>query len=247
MTTGNEQLINDPLIDALFGVGAHFGARRSRRHPSGANFIFGAKGGVEIFDLEKTKSALEEAENYVRSLAKEGKQILFVTSKSEAKDALVSAATKLDMPYVAGRFVGGTLTNFVQIRSRIDKMIDLRMQREKGELAKYTKKERLLIDREIDRLETFFGGLVSLTALPAALFVVDPRKEEIAVIEAQKENVFVIALASSDCDISKIEYAIPGNDASRQSIAYFIERIASAYESGKIAPQTIVDSNTIPN
>lgn len=238
MTTVNEQVVTDPVIDALFGVGAHFGSRRSRRHPSGAQHIFGAKGGVEIFDLEKTKMSLEKAEEFARALSKEGKQVLFVTSKSEARDALVEAATRLGMPYVAGRFVGGTLTNFGQIRGRIDKMIDLRTKREKGELSKYTKKERLLIDREIERLETFFGGLVSLTSLPKAIFVIDPRKEDIVVTEALIENIPVIALASSDCDISRIEYPIPGNDASRQSIAYFIERIASAYESAKPEAQS---------
>lgn len=224
---------NDPLIDALFGVGAHFGYRRSKRHPSGARFIFGTKGGTEIFDLEKTKDELLKAEAYVRNLSKAGKQILFATSKSEAKVALAEVAQRVGLPYVAGRWVGGTLTNFVQIRGRIDKMLDLRAKREKGELVKYTKKERLLIDREIARLEMLFNGLVPLKALPSALFIVDPRKEDIAVTEAEKEKIPVIALASSDCDMSRINYPIPGNDASRQSIAYFVERIAKAYEEGK--------------
>ena len=227
------KIANDPLIDSLFGVGAHFGYRRSKRHPTTARFIFGTKGGIEIFDLEKTKPLLEEAEVFVKNLSLVGKQILFVGGKSEAKAAVAAAAERLSQPYVAGRWIGGTLTNFKEIRGRIDKMLDLRSKREKGELVKYTKKERLLIDREIERLETLFSGLISLKSLPGAMFVVDPRKEAIAVTEARKEHIPVIALASSDCDLSLIDHPIPGNDASRASIAYFLERIAKAYEDGK--------------
>ncbi len=227
------QTANDPTIDALFGVGAHFGYRRSKRHPSATKFIFGTKGGTEIFDLEKTKDALEKAEAFVRSLAAGGKQLLFVGGKSESTGAVTAGAEKTGQPYVSGRWVGGTLTNFPQIRGRIDKMLDLTAKREKGELNKYTKKERLLIDREIARLEMLFSGLVSLKALPAALFIVDPRKEDIAVTEAEQEGIPIVALASSDCDLARIDYPIPGNDASRASIAYFVERIAAAYEAGK--------------
>lgn len=229
----NTKTANDPIIDALFGVGAHFGYRRSKRHPTATPFIFGTKNGVEIFDLEKTKPALQKAEEFVRNLAKSGKVLLFVGGKSEASDAIKNGAHKLGMPSVFGRFVGGTLTNFANIRARVDKMLDLTLKREKGELSKYTKKERLLIDREITRLEALFGGLVPLKGIPGALFVIDPGKEHIAVTEAKKENVPVVALASSDCDLSKIDYVIPGNDASRQSISYFVDRIVEAYEAGK--------------
>lgn len=229
----NPPTVNDPIIDALFAVGAHFGYRRSKRHPTAAPFIFGAKSGVEIFDLEKTKPALEKAEEFVRNLARSGKTLLFVGGKNEARESVKNGATKLGMPAVFGRWVGGTLTNFANIRARIDKMLDLTSKREKGELAKYTKKERLLIDRDIARLEELFGGLVPLNGMPGAMFVIDPGKEYIAVTEAKKEGVPVISLASSDCDLSKVDYVIPGNDASRQSIAYFVDRIVAAYEAGK--------------
>src|SRR3989344_1178333 len=229
----NLETPNDPVINDLFAVGAHFGYRRSKRHPTAAEFIFGTKNGVEIFDLEKTKPALQKAEEFVKNLAKAGKLLLFVGGKNEARDAIKNGAKKLSMPAVFGRFVGGTLTNFANIRARVDKMLDLTAKREKGELAKYTKKERLLIDREIIRLQELFGGLVPLKAIPGAIFVVDPGKEHIAVVEAKKEGVPVIALASSDCDLSIIDYVIPGNDASRQSITYFVERIVEAYQAGK--------------
>lgn len=223
----------DPVIDALFGAGAHFGYRRSKRHPTAVSYIFGAKSGVEIFDLEKTKIALEKAEEFVRNLSKAGKTLLFVGGKNEARDAVRNGAVKLGMPHVSGRWIGGTLTNFGNIRARIDKMLDLTQKREKGELAKYTKKERLLIDRDIARLEELFGGLVPLKGMPGALFVIDSGKESIAVTEAKKTGIPVLALASSDCDLSKVDYVIPGNDASRASIAFFVEKIVKAYEEGK--------------
>lgn len=224
---------SDPLIDALFSAGAHFGYRRSRRHPNAAPFIFGAKGTVEIFDLEKTKIALAAAEDFVSALAKAGKTILFVGGKKEAADAVATGASALGMPFVASRWIGGTLTNFGQIRGRVDRMLDLIQKRDKGELAKYTKKERLLIDRDIARLDELFKGLVPLVALPAALFVIDPRAEETAVREAKKQKIFVVALANSDCDMNAVAYPIPGNDAARASVAFFVERIVKAYEEGK--------------
>ncbi len=225
--------VSDPLIDALFSVGAHFGYRRSKRHPSAIPFIFGSKGGVEIFDLEKTKTSLVIAEDFVKELAKAGKTLLFVSGKTEAKEAVKEAAMRIGMPYVAGRWVGGTLTNFAQIRGRVDRMLDLISKREKGELAKYTKKERLLIDRDITRSEELFSGLVLLKSLPSALFVVDSEKEYTAVTEAKQSGIPVIALASSDCDFDAVAYAVPGNDASRGSVKFFVDRIATAYESGK--------------
>ena len=227
------QTTNDPIIDSLFAVGAHFGYRRSKRHSTAVPFIFGAKNGVEIFDLEKTKTAIQKAEEFVRTLSQGGKQILFVGGKNEARETVKNGALKIGMPVVFGRWIGGTLTNFANIRARIDKMLDLISKREKGELAKYTKKERLLIDREVAKLEERFGGLVPLKGMPGAMFVIDPGTEHIAVTEAKKEKIPVIALASSDCDFSKIEYAIPGNDASRASIAFFVEKIVKAYEEGK--------------
>jgi small subunit ribosomal protein S2 len=143
------------------------------------------------------------------------------------------------MPFVDGRWVGGTFTNFKEIRRRIDKFEKLQDEREKGELSKYTKKERLLIDREIDRLAHLFGGIVSVKEMPKALFVIDPKAEKNAVAEALQMNVPVIALAGSDCDISDIAYPIVGNDASQESIRFFANEIAKAYEEGKTSAKPV--------
>lgn len=221
------------IIDALFSVGAHFGFVKSRRHPSAKPFIFGSKNKIEIFDLEKTSWELAKALAFVEARGKESALALFVGGKSEAREAIISAGKSLEMPYVAGRWIGGTLTNFPEVKKRIARLEELTGQRERGELGKYTKKERLLIDREIDKLTLYFGGLSTLKVLPKLLIVVDPKKEHIAVSEARKMRIPVVALAGSDADLHKIDYAIPGNDASRQSIGYIIQELINAYKKGK--------------
>ncbi|MES2087866.1 MAG: 30S ribosomal protein S2 [Patescibacteria group bacterium] len=233
MTTSKTQSHSTETIDSMFKAGAHYAFSRSRRHPTLAPFIFGVKNHVEIFDLEKTNELLEKAKDFVRTLATEGKQILLVGGKSEARDAIKRAAAELDMPYVVDRWLGGTLSNFKEIRSRVEKLLDLTAKREKGELSKYTKKERLLIDREIEKLERFFSGLVPMKELPKALFVIDSKHEHIAVTEARKAGIPVIALMGSDCNIKTVDYAIPGNDASIASVAFFVDQIVWAYKEGR--------------
>ncbi|MFA6552517.1 MAG: 30S ribosomal protein S2 [Candidatus Paceibacterota bacterium] len=234
MTETTQKIGNDPVIDQMFKVGAHFAYSRSRRHPSAVPFIFGAKNRVEIFDLEKTKASLETAKNFAKKMASEGKQILFVGGKNEARDAVLNSAKSADLPYVAGRWIGGTITNFGEIRGRVERLLDLTSKREKGELAKYTKMERLLIDREIERLDKTFAGLIPMKGIPKAIFVVDSKREKIAVAEARKAGVQVIALSSSDCDISDIDFPISANDSSVGSIRFFVNEIAEAYKSGKV-------------
>jgi small subunit ribosomal protein S2 len=216
-------------LDELFKNGAHFGFGKSRRHPSVKNFIYGSKNKTDIFDLEKTSVELERALEFVKKLASEKGQILFVGGKNEAREIVKSAALAIDMPYVAGRWIGGTLTNFPQIRKRVETMLDLKSQKEKGELTKYTKKERLLIDRDIEKLDNFFGGIVLMAALPKALFLVDARYEDTALREATQLGIPVIALCGSDNDLKKVTYPIPGNDSSRVSIKFFTDKIKEAY------------------
>ena len=228
---------NEGLITEMFAAGAHFGYSRSRRHPSVKPFIFGIKNGVEILDLEKTSVELENAKKFIRTLALGGKQILFVGTKNEGKKAIEDGALSIDMPFVVERWVGGNLTNFPEIKKRIARLEDLRVKREKGELAMYTKKERLLIDKDIERLERNFSGIVSMRELPAALFILDPRKESIAVKEAQFLGIPIVALANSDCNLKEVDFSIPGNDSSVSSITFFVGQITQAFKDGRTASE----------
>jgi small subunit ribosomal protein S2 len=224
------------IIDKLFSVGAHFGYAPSRRHPSVASFIFGSKGGTELFDLEKTTVCFETALGFIKKLAEERKTVLFVGGKAEARGALKRVAERLNQPYSAGRWIGGTLTNFPEIKRRLARLSDLTTMREKGELAKFTKKERLLIDREIVDLENMFGGLKGMTKLPDALVIVDPRHEAIAAAEAKKLNIPIVSLLNTDCDSRGIEYPIPANDASLESITFVLDELAKEY-TANLAPE----------
>ncbi len=235
----------NPRIEALFRVGAHFAYAKSRRHPTTNSYIFGSKARVEIFDLEKTEEALEKAKEFVRSVAKDSKQVLFVSGKNEGQEAIRNGAQAINMPYVAGRFIGGTLTNFPQIRKRIEKLERWQDEKEKGELVKYTKKERLLIDREIETLLETFGGIVSMKSLPAALFIIDSKREHIALAEATQLHIPVISLSNSDCNFSEINYPIPGNDSARASIEYFVHEIVSAYKEGKNTLSATPESSSV--
>lgn len=222
-------------IEKLFSVGAHFGYAPSRRHPSVASFIFGSKGGTELFDLEKTDALLESALGFIKSLAADRKVVLFVGGKAEARGPLKRAAERINQPYSAGRWIGGSLTNFSEIKRRLARLAELTTMREKGEWLKFTKRERLLIEREIVDLETMFGGLKGMTKAPDALVVIDPKHESVAVAEANKMNIPVVALLNSDCDSRTITYPIPGNDASGESVTYVLDEIARIYTSN-LAP-----------
>ncbi len=217
----------------MFKAGGHYGYSKSRRHPSTAPYIFATKNGVDIINIEKTDEMLTKVEELVKALAAAGKTILFVGTKSEARQAIVEAALSLNMPYVNERWVGGTLTNFPEIKKRITKLLDLRDQKEKGELEKYTKKERLLIDREVADMTKNFQGVTGIMKTPDVLFVIDPKKEHIAVTEAHKMKVPVIALMNTDCAIKSVEHPIVANDASVTSIAFFVDKIRDAYRAGQ--------------
>lgn len=220
-------------IKTLYGAGTHVGFTRTRRNPSAAAFLFDTKDRTDIFDLEQTHKRLADARALVASLAQGGKTILFVGGKHEAQSAVKSTAERVGAPHVAGRWIGGTLTNFKNIRKRIERLEKLMADRESGDLSKYTKRERLMIDREIDELSARFGGIVSMKDLPAALFIVDPRHEKTAVAEANQMKIPVIALASSDCDFSLVQHPIPGNDTSVRSISLVVSEIGNAIAEGK--------------
>lgn len=220
-------------LDELFKVGAHFGFGKSRRHPSVNSYIFGSKNKVDIFDLEKTAESLEKALAFVTELATNKSNILFVGGKNEAQEIVKQVAEKIEVPYLAGRWIGGTLTNFPEIRKRIDMMLNLISQKEKGELVKYTKKERILIDRKIEKLQKMFWGIKDMINLPKALFIVDPRFEETALREAKSLNIPVVALCGSDNNIAEIDYPILANDSNIASIRFFVEKVAESYNKSR--------------
>lgn len=218
--------------EEMFRAGVHYGYAKSRRHPSTTPYIFTTKNGVDIINIEKTAELLEKVLEKVSEYGATGKTILFVGTKAEAKQQIIETALALNMPYVGERWVGGSLTNYSEIKKRIFKLLDLREQKEKGGFDKYTKKERLLIDREMDDMTKNFQGLTSVTRTPDVMFVVDPKKEHIAVTEAKQMNIPIIALLNSDCDLKKVEFPIVGNDSSVSSINFFLSQIKNAYTNG---------------
>jgi small subunit ribosomal protein S2 len=218
--------------EEMFKVGVHYGYSKSRRHPSTRPYIFTTKNNVDIINIEKTNELLEKALEVISAFASSGKTILFIGTKPEARMQIVETALALNMPYVSERWVGGSLTNFTEIKKRITKLLDLRDQKEKGELDRYTKKEKLLIDREMEDMTRNFQGLTSITKTPDAVFVVDPKKEHIAVTEARKMNLPVIALLNTDCNLKQAEYPIVANDASVSSITFFLSKVKEAYTKG---------------
>ncbi|MGM0482465.1 MAG: 30S ribosomal protein S2 [Patescibacteria group bacterium] len=230
--TDKNSIVEDDNIKELFSVGAHYAYGRSKRHPSAKPYIFGVKNNVEIFDLEKTEEKIKEAENFFEELGRKRAAVLFVGGKNEASRPIENNATRIDQPYVSGRWVGGTLTNFSQISKRVQKLDELESDYEKGVFAKYTKKERLLLDREIGTLKRTFGGIRKMNDLPKAMFIVDISREYTALREAKQLNIPVITLSNSNCDLSEADIAIPGNSSVQKSIDHILSRMAEAYENG---------------
>ena len=221
-------------IEEMFQAGVHYGYSKSRRHPSMSSYVFATKNGVDIINIEKTNDLLEKALEEVSNLAASGKTILFVGTKPEAKQQIVETALALNMPYVGERWVGGALTNFPEIKKRIIKLLDLGNQKEKGELDKYTKKEKLLIDREMEDMTKNFQGLSGITKTPDAVFIIDSKKEQIALTEAKKMNLPIIAVLNTDCNLKQVEYPIIANDASISSITFFLNKVKEAYVKGSL-------------
>lgn len=223
-------------VDRLFETGAHFAQVKSRRHPSMKPFVIGTKSKVEIFDLTKTDAQLAKAKTAMTALARDGKTVLFVGGKREVSDEVKAAAKRVGQPYVAGRWLGGTISNFVEIKKRIDRLADLTGKRESGELLKTTTKlERVFIDREITRLEDRLGGITNLAKRPDAMIIVDTRHETHATKEARSASIPVIGVMSSDCDLKDAAFPIVVNDASRATVKLVLDELAAAFEAGQKA------------
>jgi small subunit ribosomal protein S2 len=222
------------LIERLFKAGAHFGFTKSRRHPTTLPYIFGSKQGTDIIDLEKTSVLLETAKSVMEEAGKSGKVVLYVGTKEEIVPIVKEYARTAEMPYVVNRWIGGMLTNFSEIKKRIARLHELVSQGESGELErKYTKKERVVIGRELEKLNFNFGGVSAMTRTPNLLVVVDPRHDAIAVREAIDMHVPVIALSSSDTDLRSITYPVVANDALQSSVSLILDELTKAYQKGK--------------
>jgi small subunit ribosomal protein S2 len=217
----------------LLEAGVHFGHQSKRWNPKMKSYIFTARNGVHVIDLAKTAPLLEEAFNAVRDITADGKGIIFVGTKKQARHIVTEEAKRVGAMYMTERWIGGLLTNFDSIKKSLRKLESLKEQRQNGELDKFTKKERAGFDHEIAKLERQLGGVADLKELPAALFVIDPRKEEIAVLEAKNAGVKVIAVVDTNCDPTNIDYPIPGNDDALKSIKLFVSTMANAVEEGK--------------
>jgi len=220
-------------LEDLLEAGCHFGHQARRWHPKMKPFIWTVRDGVHVFDLVKTKKALEKAMAFAQTAASQGEKIVFIGTKRQAGGIIQEEAKRCGMPYVNRRWLGGTITNWEQIKRSIDKLIEMKTKRKEDEYDKYTKKERILIDREIARLEKFFGGLVDLKEMPSLIFVVDCKKEEAVIKEAKMKNVKIIGMVDSNTDPSDIDYFIPVNDDAVGSIKFIVSRIAQAIIDGK--------------
>jgi small subunit ribosomal protein S2 len=222
-------------VEQMFEAGIHYGYSKTRRHPSVSPYIYTTKNKSDIIDLEKTAVMLDSAKEFVKSLGAKNKTILFVGTKPEAKVAVKNAAESLGMPYAVERWIGGTLSNFTEIKKRIAELENYRKDSSTGGLDKYTKKERVMMAKKMEKLERYYSGLVSLKKGPDAVFIVDAKSEHIAQVEAKNGNVPVIALVNSDSNIKSIDYPIVGNDASIPAIKFVTSAIAQAYKEGQIS------------
>lgn len=223
----------DTEIEKMFKAGAHYGYSKTRRHPSVKAYIYATKNKTDIIDLEKTNALLFQASNFVKSLGGGNKVVLFVGTKPEAKEVIKNVALSLNMPYVTERWIGGTLSNFTEIKKRIIELENYRKDSAEGGLDKYTKKERVVMAKKMEKLSRYYSGLIALKKAPDALFVVDGKAEHIATTEARKGGVPVISLSNSDSNIKGIDYPIVGNDSSILSIKFFTGAIANAYKEGQ--------------
>ena len=216
----------------LLEAGVHFGHQTRRWNPKMAEYIYCERNGIYIIDLQKTVKKLEEAYQFVRQLAENGETILFVGTKKQAQEAVKEEATRAGMFYVNERWLGGMLTNFQTIQKRIKRLKQLEQMEQDGTFEVLTKKEVLALRHEMERLEKFLGGIKEMNRLPGALYVVDPRKERIAVAEARKLNIPIVAIVDTNCDPDEIDYVIPGNDDAIRAVRLLTGRMADAVIEG---------------
>ena len=217
----------------LLEAGVHFGHQTRRWNPKMATYIYTERNGIYIIDLQKTVKKLEEAYAFIRELSENGQSVLFVGTKKQAQDAVREEAARVGMYYVNARWLGGMLTNFKTMRTRIDRLAQLRKMQEDGTFDMLPKKEVIKLTNEIEKLEKYLGGVKDMKKLPGALFVIDPRKEHNAIAEARKLHIPIVAIVDTNCDPDEIDYVIPGNDDAIRAIRLIAAAMANAAIEGR--------------
>ncbi|MCY4576895.1 MAG: 30S ribosomal protein S2 [Candidatus Kaiserbacteria bacterium] len=223
---------NKDIAQEIERVGGHYAVTNRYRHPSLGSMIEGKKGNQAVFSLEKVTDLLEKTLAFVEECGKKGHIILFVATRQETVDLVKQTAENLSLPYMLNRWIGGTLSNFTNIKGRINKMSTMQKEKEEGAWTKYTKKEKVLLNRELAKLENRFTGIAALTELPKAIFILDTRKESIAVKEANGAKVPVIGFSTANADIHRIQHPIIANIHSRQAVTYILSLVEEAYKKG---------------
>ena len=227
----------------LLEAGVHFGHQTRRWNPKMAEYIFTERNGIYIIDLQKTVKKLDDAYMFVRELSANGENVLFVGTKKQAGDSIKEEAERAGAYYVNARWLGGILTNFKSIRRRIDRLAQLRKMEEDGTFDRLPKKEVVKLELEIEKLEKFLGGIKEMNKLPGALFIVDPRKERIAVAEAHKLGIPIVAIVDTNCDPDEIDYVIPGNDDAIRAVRLIASAMADAIIEGRQGAETAEAAN----
>ncbi len=230
----------------LLEAGVHFGHQTRRWNPKMAEYIFTERNGIYIIDLQKTVKKVEEAYYFIRDLAMSGEEVLFVGTKKQAQDSIREEAERVGMYYVNARWLGGMMTNFKTIQKRIERLNQINKMEEEGTFDLLPKKEVIKLKAERDKLEKYLGGIKNMKKLPGALFVVDPRKEKIAIAEAKKLGIPVVAIVDTNCDPDEVDYVIPGNDDAIRAVKLIASTISNAILEGKQGEDTVVDAEEIP-
>jgi small subunit ribosomal protein S2 len=223
---------NTSLQQQLLDAGVHFGHLKKKWNPKMLPYIFAEKKGIHIIDLNKTVEGLQEAAAALKSIAKSGKKIMFVATKKQAKEIVYDSAKKVNMPFVTERWLGGMLTNFNTVRKSVKKMQSIEKMLGDGSIDNLTKKERLTLTRDKDKMEKVLGGIAQISRVPAALFMVDIGHEHIALAEAKRLNITTFGMVDTNCDPNKVEFAIPSNDDATKSIAIIVNYITAAIAEG---------------
>ena len=223
-------------IQTLLDAGAHFDHQKRRWNPKMKPFIFGARGDIYILDLKQSLIGMDQAYTFVSNVAKNGGSVLFVGTKKQAQEAVADAANRCGMPYVNARWLGGMLTNFVTIRSRVTRMEELEAMEADGRMALLPKKEQILLRKELSKLQTNLNGIRNMKRVPDAIFVIDTNREEIAIREAHRLNIPVVGTLDTNCDPDDVEYGIPANDDAIRSVKLLADFIADAVVAGTGAP-----------